>query len=292
MHVRGPPIERLDAGLRLAVAHEHQPRLCGVLHARHGTWPSAGQRSRRLPGLPRDPARGSSRAAEARSRSTEHVTYFVDPGTAEINDRSSTPKRASSGGCIAGTCTCGRTVARSGRSIPRPDGAAPSRRHRSWRGQGRRLRRASSTAWTSSAGCACVRRRAADRLLRLVLARRAPLGDGAGHQARPRSRSPSTCRLHKVYRVRRVGAAARRRLHRHRLRLPQPQLVVRERHAWRSATSTCGRRPRTPCPANPTAVSASTSTPPSAADREALPRPRRAVAHATVRRDRRPTRRG
>ena len=102
-------------------------------------------------------------------------------------------------------------------------------------------------------------RRAAHRLLPLVLAGRAPVG----HRVRrpPRARSVHVQHVDaQGRRLRRLGPAARRRLHRGRLRVPEHEQVVRERDARPSATSTCGCPARTSSPRKPTGASRSGST--------------------------------
>ena len=139
--------------------------------------------------------------------------------------------KASAGGCTAATCTCGRTGARSGRSIPRPAGARAD---------------ADGVEPGGVTGVVCdVLPDGMDMVGWLGVLFIVVLLTGFYVWYWPGVRRWATAFVDQAGprgvhvqpvaaqgdRVRRVGAAARRRLHRHRLRLPEPQLVVRERHA-------------------------------------------------------------
>ena len=104
------------------------------------------------------------------------------------------------------------------------------RRPRAGGCQGRGVRRAARRHGHDRLVLARLHRGPAHGLLPLVLARRAALGNGPRGEARARAlRLPPVAAPGGGSRV--LGAPARRRVHRRRLRLPEHEQVVRERHA-------------------------------------------------------------
>ena len=230
------------------------------------------------------PVEGAPAPAEGEEPLHEHVTFFVDPGSAH----GQRPRRRHRRGVVVAVPRPHVPVAGLGpvRGVRPGDRLVPRRRrrHRAGRHQGCRLRRAPRRHGHGRLAGRAVHRRAADRLLRLVLAGRAPLGDGAGDQARSRG-----VRLQHVaaqgHRLRRVGATARRSPS-PASPSPSPTSTRGTRTPRRrSATSTCGRHPEDAVSGEADGRERIDLDAALAAIEDALPRPRRAVADAAVRRD-------
>ena len=175
---------------------------------------------------------GAPEPAEGEEPLHEHVTYFVDPGS---GDGQRSRRRRRRPGVVVAVPRAHVPVAGLGlvrrRSTPRPAGAAPTPTASSRAASRASSATCSPTAWTWSAGCRCCSSSCCSPASTSGTGRACAGGRRRSSIKRGRGAFAFNMSMHKVDRLRRVDPAARRRLHRHGLRLPQPEHVVRERHA-------------------------------------------------------------